>query len=157
MLHWPRIQRKGYHTSYHKNVPAKKTLPQLPNTLEKTPITQTITHALPATISALPKKNEKQHILCGFSWNTTFSNGFAWRVLKHHVFLGFSTHCLTLLYISIDNHRRTLEQPGKINHTCNYDELVSWCEQGQLWESVSGKTNGKISFAQTRNNRRPHF
>ena len=59
-----------------------------------------------------------------------------WRVLKHHVFLGFSTHVLTLLYISIDNHKRTLEQPGKINHTCNYDELVSWCKQGHLWESV---------------------
>ena len=120
MLHWPRFQRKGYHTSYHTNVPAQKTLPQLPNSPEKTPITQTITSALPATIFALPKKNKKRNILCRCSWNTTFSNGFAWRVLKHHVFLCFSTHFLTLLYMS-------LEQPRKINHTCNYDELVSWC------------------------------
>ena len=136
MLHWLRFQRKGYHTSYHTNMPAQITHPQLLHSLEKPPITQTITSALPATIFALPKKNKKRNMLCSFSWNTTFSNGFAWRVLKHHVFLGFSTHFLTLLYISIDNHRRTLEQPGKINHTCNYDELVSWCEQGHLWESV---------------------
>ena len=63
MLHWPRFQGKGYHTIYHTNVCVIKPLLALPNSLAKRPITQTITHVLPATIFALTKKNEKKFFL----------------------------------------------------------------------------------------------
>ena len=59
MLHWPRFQGKGYHTIYHTNFCVIKPLLALPNSLAKRLITQTITHALPATIFALAKKNKK--------------------------------------------------------------------------------------------------
>ena len=58
MLHWPRFQGKGYHTIYHTNVCVIKPLLALPNSPAKRPITQTITHALPATIFALAKKKK---------------------------------------------------------------------------------------------------
>ena len=84
MLHWPRFQGKGYHTIYHTNFCVIKPFLALPNSPAKKPITQTITHALPATIFAFAKKNKKHDFLLCLSWNTTFSNGFAWRVLKPH-------------------------------------------------------------------------
>ena len=65
MLHWPRFQGKGYHTIYHTNVCVIKPLLALPNSPAKRPITQTITHALPATIFALTKKNEKNIFFYG--------------------------------------------------------------------------------------------
>ena len=65
MLHWPRFQGQGYHTIYHTNVCVIKPLLALPNSPAKRPITQTITHALPATIFAFTEKNEKVYFFYG--------------------------------------------------------------------------------------------